>query len=699
MLKDFPDLLLKYMLGFLLFAASIEVDLRNLGRILSTVIALALVSTLLSTFIVAIFTYFLMLNIAPMEFRWCLLFGAVVSPTDPITVVSILNDKPDLLPASTKYFLVSESLLNDGVGVVLYLVMLSLVKEPDLGPAGILNHIFEIVIVECVYGAAIGTFLAWIAYSAIGSVKEPLLEVAITFVLVGNINMICRIVGASIPLASVAAGLFIGNYAVTFAMNEEATETFHEMWKLADETLNSVLFLMVGSADVFWKPQQLGWSRVLALVVCTISISIVTRFIAVALPLLTIIFIEWVTGRRLRHLSVRYRGGIIAVLTWAGMRGGISIALALGVPDSFVSHAVPGHMTYGQLIFFMTFILVAFSLVIQGLLFEPVVKMINRVSFDIFTTGGLGTYGSSTSLGIGNNDSVYEDEVSPDGSFIGEGQCWIAGGHQLYEDYPGDTSGTGTSVGPEVVQPGTQSVPVYDGTGEDKVSMSDCMTTRGTLSEMAGGTRGGLQPSNYATRPPRPARLVPGSHSGYDLPRGTSEHSFPRTRDSDMQMYGSTSALPPDVRMGPGGVPLDSGAHEHTRQGSLTFQNLPQLKQPPSMTTIFDDLRRGASKLPRLFDKSGAAGGSGSGGRGESHPLRRSRTEPDNVRLARGDRVVPEVDPSELQRRINLGPTDGALSVGPVDGNHMPVDNAGDSSDGGFTSGTQSAGEGGPTDA
>lgn len=688
------------MLGFLLFAASIEVDLRNLGRILTTVLALALVSTLLSTFIVAIFTYFLMLNIAYMEFRWCLLFGAVVSPTDPITVVSILNDKPDLLPSSTKYFVIGESLLNDGVGVVLYLVMLGLVKEPDLGPAGILNLIFETVIVECVYGAAIGLFLAWIAYSAIVSVREPLLEVAITFVLVGNINMICRIVDASIPLASVAAGLFIGNYAVTFAMNDEATETFHEMWKLADETLNSILFLMVGSADLFWKPQQLGWGRVLALVVCTISISIVTRFVAVALPLLTIIFVEWLTGRRLRHLSVRYRGGIIAVLTWAGMRGGISIALALGVPDSFVSHAVPGHMTYGQLIFFMTFILVAFSLVIQGLLFEPVIKMINRVSFDIFTAGGLGTYGSSTSLGIGNNDSVYEDEVSPDGSFIGEGQAWVTGGHQLYDDYPGDASGTGTSVGPEVVvQPGTQNVPVYDGTGEEKIPMADSITTRGTLSD-AGGIRGGLQPTNYAIRPPRPARPVAGSHSGYDLTRGTSEISFPRTRDSDMLMYGSTSALPAGERMGPGRVPLDSGAQEHTRQGSLTFQNLPQLKQPPSMTTILDDLRRGASKLPRLFDKSGTAGGgSGRSGRGESHPLRRSRTEPDNARLARGDRVVPEVEPSERQPRVNLGPTDGAVSFGPVDGNHMLVDGAGDSSDGGFTSGTQSAGEGGPTNA
>lgn len=619
-LKDFPDLLLKYMLGFLLFAAAIEVDMRNLGRILTTVLALSVVSTFLSALIVAILTFFLMQNIAHMDFSWCLLFGAIVSPTDPVTVISILNDKPDLLPSSTKYFVIGESLLNDAVGVVLYLVMLEIVRRPDIDSLEIASLLFETVFVECVYGAAIGVFLAWLAYSAIVSVREPLLEVVITFVLVGNINMICGILNASIPLASVGAGLFIGNYAVTFAMNDEVSETFHEMWKLADETLNSILFLMIGAADLFWNPQDLGWSRVLTLVVCTISISLVARFVAVALPLITIILIEWLTGRRLRHRSVRYRGGTIGVLTWAGMRGGISIALALGVPDSFVKHAVPGHMTYGQLIFFMTFILVVFSIIVQGMLFEPVVKMINRVSFDIFSSGGLGTYVSSTSLGVGFNEgadyaeiddeedsqdiSVADEEESHIGSFISGGDnLWDAGGQQLYRDYVEETP--------------KENMNLIPGKGADRVGYGTTMAGDSVSADDSSALGTSAPPTISAmdlqSRPPRPG--------GAGFERRASEIGFGR-RDHPGRIVPSA---------------------EHGRQGSITFQNLPVLEEPPSVTTFLGDLRRrGTDSFAKWFDKSRSKDVKPSDA--ERHQLRRSRTEPDNARLARGDKKDADSD-------------------------------------------------------
>lgn len=558
LLKDFPDLLLNYMLGFLLFAAAIEVDLRNLGRILTTVLALSIVSTLLSTLIVGVLTYFLMQNIAHMDFVWCLLFGAIVSPTDPVTVISILNEKPDLLPASTRYFVIGESLLNDAVGVVLYLVLIDIVEKPDLGGLAIAELMFETVFVECVYGLAVGIFLAWLAYSLIGSVEEPLLEVVISFVLVGNINMICRILHASIPLASVGAGLFIGNYAVTFSMIDETKKTFHAMWKLADETLNSILFLMIGSAVLFWNPQDLGWGRVLTLVVCTISISMVARFLAVALPLLTIIFIEWVTGQRLRHASVRYRGGTIAVLTWAGMRGGISIALALGVPDSFVKHAVPGHMTYGQLIFFMTFILVVFSIIVQGMLFEPVVKMINRVSFQIFPNGGLGTYVSSNSFANTGEFYDHEDDESPEDSII----------------------------------PGS----------EDDNFLKDFLDRN--------------PPTEHTACLPR----------FVDSENDEADDTHLRRRASDFGVRRETvygSAMHPHVAV----------HTDHERQGSITFQNLPNLEQPPSIPAFFGDLRRrGTTSFRQLLGTRADL----SVDDGDNNRLRRSRTEPDNARLARG---------------------------------------------------------------
>lgn len=568
LLKDFPDLLLNYMLGFLLFAAAIEVDLRNLGRILSTVLALSVVSTFLSTFIVGVLTYFLMQNIAHMDFAWCLLFGAIVSPTDPVTVISILNDKPDLLPSSTKYFVICESLLNDAVGVVLYLVFLEVVEKPDIRLVEVAGIIFETVVVECVYGAAIGVFLAWLAYSAILSVKDPLLEVVITFVLVGNINMICRLFHASIPLASVGAGLFIGNYAVTFAMHDETVETFHEMWKLADETLNSVLFLMIGAADLFWNPQDLGWGRVMTLVVCTIAISFISRLLAVALPLLTIIFIEWLTGKRLRHESVRYRGGTIAVLTWAGMRGGISIALALGVPDSFVKHAVPGHMTYGQLIFFMTFILVVFSIVVQGMLFEPVVRMINRVSYEIMPSGGLGTYVSTMSLGnTGYNEFDDYDEQTPEESIVSGGDRLWPETQPMYQDYD-DAPGADTPL-------------------------------------LAGAAH----------------------HESYN-------GDFPR-RISDVGQIQRMNSVMEGV--GPSTIPSHMYAHNpHERQGSITFQNLPTLEEPPSIPTFLTNLRRsGTYSISRWFDPKNRLQAKNTND--TSRPLRRSQTEPDNARLALGD--------------------------------------------------------------
>lgn len=566
LLKDFPDLLLNYMLGFLLFAAAVEVDLRNLERILSTVLALSIVSTLLSALMVGVLTYLLMQNIAHMDFAWCLLFGAIVSPTDPVTVISILNDKPDLLPSSTKYFVIGESLLNDAVGVVLYLTLSEIVQKPDISAVEILSLLFQNVFVECVYGVIIGVFLAWLAYSAIGSVKEPLLEIAITFVLVGNINMFCRLLHASIPLASVSAGLFIGNYAVSFAMHDETAETFHDMWKLADETLNSILFLMIGAADLFWNPQDLGWGRVLLLVICTISISIVARFLSVALPLLTIILLEHLTGKRLRHESVRYRGGTIVLLTWAGMRGGISIALALGVPDSFVKHAVPGHMTYGQLIFFMTFILVVFSIVVQGILFEPVIRMISQLSYDIMPSGGLGTFASTMSFHSPYEHGGEFDDKTPEDSIVSTVERpW--GDDPIYQDYDPNVANARTPL---------------------------------------------ISPDEDIFGPP--------------LDKRTSDTGI---RRAESMMEG----IPKRLAHTPGH--LNMGHHEHGRQGSLTFQNLPELAEPPSIPAFLGDLRRRSThSFQRWFEPRSRIN---KRMKNKGGSMKRSQTMPDTARIARGE--------------------------------------------------------------
>lgn len=417
------NLVLYNMLGFLLFAAALEVKWRYLERIWTTVIALSVFATAISTLTVSVLTYLLMQTIAPMEFSYCLLFGSIVSPTDPVTVISIVHSKPHLLPKSTEYFITGESLLNDAVGVILYGIFRDIVKTPHMDRAEVVVLLLKSVVKECIMGVLVGVVLAWIAYSAMKSVKDPLLKVMITFVLVGNINMVCTHIHASIPLASVFAGLFVGNYGVEFALEEKHRELFQEVWKLTDETLNSLLFLMIGATELLWNPQALGFFLGLRVVVSIICISLVARAISVSLPLATIHALEWFTGRRFRHPAVEYRGGTIAVLTWGGMRGGISIALAFGIPDPFLEHSVPGHMTHGQLIFFMTFTLVVFSIIVQGLAFEPVVRAITRVGHVIMPeSGGIGTFKSNFGLTAAKSHERIE---LPDPTFDpGFGQPW-----------------------------------------------------------------------------------------------------------------------------------------------------------------------------------------------------------------------------------------------------------------------------------
>ena len=385
-LQHFHDLVMDYMLGFLLFAAALEVKVQYLKRVWTTIVSLSVFSTAISTLLVSVLTYLLMQNISEMDFIDCLLFGSIVSPTDPVTVISLVNEKPGLLPKSTEYFVLGESLLNDAVGVVLFTLFKEIASRPNIEPLEVFVLLINFVLTECIGGVLIGVLFAWIAYSAMKSVKDPLLKVLITFVLVGNINMMCKRWHANIPLATVFAGLFIGNFGVKFSIQDESEEhTFHEIWKLADETLNSTLFLMIGAAEMFWNPRELGLTS-FVVGISIICVSIFSRAISIALPLSSLLFLENITGRRYRHPYVKYDGGlggIVSVLTWAGMRGGISIALALELPNAFETHAVPGKMTSAQLIFFMTFTLVCFSIIIQGLSFEYVVNSVGNISEEV----------------------------------------------------------------------------------------------------------------------------------------------------------------------------------------------------------------------------------------------------------------------------------------------------------------------------
>jgi monovalent cation:H+ antiporter, CPA1 family len=374
-----PDLILNYMLGFLLFASASEVDMRKLKRLASTVFALSIISTCISAFVTGVLTYLLLFPFADIGIEWCLLYGAIVSPTDPVVIQSILKQDRRLLLDSTRYFVVGESLLNDFMGVILYIVATAIVNNPALKPWSIVGILTEGVLVEGALGVLIGIALAWCAFSMIHSVEDHLLEVAITFALVGNVNLICRLLGASIPLASVSAGLVIGNFCDDVAFSHKAKDLFREMWSLVDEAMNSILFLLIGATDVFYDLGSIGYGNIIFMMVGSVAISLFSRFTSVAIPLSVITVLERVLHFRIRHRGTKYGPRTVGILTWGGMRGGISIALVLAVPDAFADHAVKGYPTAPQLLFFMTFAVVIFAIGVQGLSFAYFVKAMQRV--------------------------------------------------------------------------------------------------------------------------------------------------------------------------------------------------------------------------------------------------------------------------------------------------------------------------------
>lgn len=624
---DFPDLVLNYMLGFLLFAAAIEVDIRQMGRIASTIFALSFGTTILSAAIVAVLTYLMMQRVAALDFRWCMLYGAIVSPTDPVAVISILNEKKNLLKASVRLFVIGESLLNDALGVLLYLISSAVVLNPDIAFNEVILLFVKGLFKEGVLGIVIGVALSWLAYSAIRVVDDMLVEVAITFVLVANINLWCRLFDASIPLASVAAGLLIGNWGVEFGFSPRATDTFREMWKMLDEALNSMLFLLIGAADLLWEPQGLGFFKVLVIVVGTICISLFARLVSVAIPLLLIVFLEWLTGRRLRHPSVMYRGGTIAVLTWGGMRGGISIALALGVPDAFAPSAVAGHVTFGQLIFFMTFSLVVFSICIQGLFFEPVVRHIEALSHAYLQSGGLDTYRSQIDLIEASTGERYDDEDPNyavfDGDYVVEPTGFAEGGERMQMEFTGGwdaqedviEDGDGWEFDEDDPYPG----PAMGGFRSMPVNSSDLFEDP-------------IAPSEHVVEPIASPSLQPSS-----LRHLYMRDSGPRQGDSVRSP--NMPPLPPHVQ-NPQHAPYmsrrvsqlrraEKSSNPHEKQVSRTFEGLDPLREIPSIDHV---VRQGSTNLRDWFtgrQRSQLADQSKEENSGGS--LRRSRTVPSEI--------------------------------------------------------------------
>ncbi len=349
---DFYDVLMNGMLSFLLFAGALHV---NLGDLLSrkwAIGSMATVGVLMSTFMVGFAVYGIssLLGIA-IPLTYCLVFGALIAPTDPVAVLGIL--KTVKVPQSLEAKIAGESLFNDGVGVVVFIIMAAIATGGG-GHGGEIGalEIIRLFAQEALGGAALGLATGYIAYRAMKSIDEHNLEVLITLALVMVTYGIAAALHLSGPIAVVIAGLLIGNHGTRLAMSDKTRDHVHKFWSLVDEIMNSALFLLIGF-EVFALSIS---GNVVVLMIIAIPLVLAARFISVAMPL------------TLLSLKRDFTTGAIPVLTWGGLRGGISVALALSLPESPIKATILA-VTYGVVIF---------SIVVQGLTVKAVVKRVVR---------------------------------------------------------------------------------------------------------------------------------------------------------------------------------------------------------------------------------------------------------------------------------------------------------------------------------
>ncbi len=345
---DFEETLLHGMLSFLLFAGALHVDLNDLAKQKYVISLLATVGVITSTFLVGSLSWFLLEGFGmEVPFMACLLFGALISPTDPIAVLGIL--KKAGAPKTLETKIVGESLFNDGVGVVVFLVLLSLVNgEHSVTPMSILGLFVTEVVGGFLFGLATGALAYWM----LKSVDNYQVEVLITLALVTGGYALAEKLHISAPIAIVVAGLLIGNHGRLFAMSDKNRVHLFSFWELIDEILNAVLFLLIGlEVLVLSYTWQYFWAGL-----CMIPLVLTVRSVSVGIPVLFL--------KRTRSFSP----GVVKVLAWAGLRGGISVALALALPPS----------PHRELFLTLTYSVVVFSIVVQGLTIGKLLEWIDK---------------------------------------------------------------------------------------------------------------------------------------------------------------------------------------------------------------------------------------------------------------------------------------------------------------------------------
>lgn len=340
---DFDQTVLHGLLGFLLFAGALHVDLGALREQGGIVVSLATVGVLLAAGIVGGLVW-LLLGVLGMELPLlpCLLFGALISPTDPIAVLAMLKSLG--APADVETQIAGESLFNDGVAVVLFIALLGMVGPGHSSEGATVQTVTALFVRETLGGIAFGLGCGLIAYWMLRAIDNYQVEIMISLALVVGGYALADALHLSAPIAMVVAGLFIGNHGRAFAMSERTREHLDTFWELVDDLLNAVLFVLIG-LEVLILPVRPAY---VVAGLAAIPVVLLARFVSAGIPVLVL------------SRLVRLAPNLVRILTWAGLRGGISVALAL---------SLRGHLpdTTTDVLLVMTYTVVVFSIVVQGL--------------------------------------------------------------------------------------------------------------------------------------------------------------------------------------------------------------------------------------------------------------------------------------------------------------------------------------------
>jgi monovalent cation:H+ antiporter, CPA1 family len=335
------------MLGLLLFAGALHVKISDLRAQWRVVFLMATLGIALSTMIVGIgFSW-----LTGMPLLVALVFGALISPTDPVAVMGVLREAE--LPRALETKIAGESLFNDGVGYVVFLVLVGLAfpSMNDHGPAGDpLTGAIILFFQEALGGAVLGLVLGWLTFRVMRRIDDYPLEVLLTLGLAFGGYELAVFLHVSAPIMAVCAGLLIGDVGTSEGMSEQTRSYVAGFWELIDEILNAVLFLLIGF-EVFAIAFD---DDVLLTAVAAIGLALLARFVAIAVPITLL--------RPFRS----FNAGVVPIMTWGGLKGGISVALALSLPDG----------EWKPLILTCTYVVVVFSIIVQGL---TVGKLANRV--------------------------------------------------------------------------------------------------------------------------------------------------------------------------------------------------------------------------------------------------------------------------------------------------------------------------------